>query len=439
MLLITSIVFYIFPKNVKYYSLYASLFCLSSIVLYYFRKVNLALVILFSLILCTPNFNINEAPNDIIYRMPYFLYGSFLCFIIIDSFFLKRALKFDNIVIINSVIVLFIEFLQYTFSFNETFIPFRVLFFNVLGVNVVFLFTYNSGISFKSFIRVLFVTFLPVLVYTILQNFYQFSIYTPITSVDLFANKDISNFRAFALFGHPLVLSAYLCFMFSIIIAAGFVSRKINYIFLILIIFCSLLTVSRTPIIIIGAISLFYIILSIRKFSLKQIFIFSLALVLATLVLENFFIDFVDNIILRFQTEKNVSHRFGAYFTGYNVIVDNLFGLGSEDIMIKIRQGHYNAPGFWAYFSTIDSFYVSMVASYGILSFFYFRFFFQFLFKSFSLHHKSVNIFYAVIIIYVCFSLIGFSFDLQSYVIILFLLAFSMGIIFNKKNRLIIK
>ncbi|GHE39051.1 hypothetical protein GCM10017764_22810 [Sphingobacterium griseoflavum] len=144
--------------------------------------------------------------------------------------------------------------------------------------------------------------------------------------------------------------------------------------------------------------------------------------------------DFIEGNLARFQQVDNQSHRFAGYETGWNVFSSNFFGLGVEDLMNKIKVKKLNAIGLWTDFGTLDNFFITHLASYGILAIIHFSFFYFYLFKSYKFYGVNSNYFKAHFFLYLIMSLIGLSFDLEFYTIILILWASCSAILLKYKR-----
>lgn len=269
-------------------------------------------------------------------------------------------------------------------------------------------------IGLSEFFRLLDVIMICTSAYVILEYFFNYSpyqtVYDSINFVDII-------FRARGLLGHPLVLSSFILIYQATIYSRKLITNKKYYLLLSLSLVVGLLTASRTTLIVMILEFILFFIISghyrdVRKFIWilisSSILVFSMIFLFQSQINDN--LNRVEN--------GNSDHRLAGYKSVFNLVQDYPFGVGEADLIRVIDIGGYKAKGLIKGFETLDNFYLTQIGSYGLFSIIIFYFYYYFLIRAFKNRKKNMPAFKSILIVYIVWSLLGFSFNMEQYLCI---------------------
>lgn len=253
------------------------------------------------------------------------------------------------------------------------------------------------------------VLFVVTTIYAVLDFFFNISPYHSVYDTILDIRKII---QAKGLLGNALYLAGIALFYQACLYVRMLLTKKIYYVQEFFCVVLILISLSRTAIIvfIVEYLLYLYIIGAYKKTKLVMINVFVICILVFLIFI--FADSIVADLIVRF-TEGSFEHRESAYVTVFSLFFNNPFGVGFYRIMESIRSGGYAAQGFSDGFSTVDNFFLTEIASYGLFAFFTVFYYYFFLIRAFVQNKKKKRMLSFLLLIYVPLILQSFSYDWQ--------------------------
>lgn len=279
-----------------------------------------------------------------------------------------------------------------------------------LSIYLFFFVCYTDEVSPTNLPRIINTMALITIAYAVLQHIFDICPYNWLyerVNDPLWAD----NLRARGILGNSLILTGSLLFFQGTQYIQFFRTRKINIVLLILNMIAVLFTGSRTAIIVSLFMFGYYFIAAKLYKSAKAIIIVSITILSFTLFTINYLGDFLDLIITRF-IEGEANHRLAAFGSVANLVSDNIFGVGSANVLTEIRR--YATTNLLRDF-TLDNFFLKEIAAFGIFSILVFAFYFLFVYEAYKLRNANNWIWKSICLLFIIWSLIGFSFDASYY------------------------
>lgn len=231
--------------------------------------------------------------------------------------------------------------------------------------------------------------------------------------------------RAQGLQCSSLVLSA-ICMLFHSLILARFLkTRKMAVAMELLCIFVSILTVSRT-VLAVMAVQFVLLLYFNRKLRIRTVVIFASVIGLFYYYVLS---DTVAMQDLYNRMENRSVHRESGYSTTWEIFSLHPFGVGKQRVARYMHE--YNTGGIEEELVTLDNFYLTQIASYGILSFVSF-YFYMFYFFKIPRQLKIRENRQALLLIIITWCLLGLSFDVESFEPVTVSCFAMLGILFRK-------
>ena len=279
-----------------------------------------------------------------------------------------------------------------------------------LSIYLFFFVCYTDEVSSTNLSRIINTMALVTIAYAILQHIFDICPYNWLyerVNDPLWAD----NLRARGILGNSLILTGSLLFFQASQYIQFFRTRKISIVLLILNMIAVLFTGSRTAIIVSLFMFGYYFMTAKLYKSAKAIIIVSITILSFTLFTINYLGDFLDLIITRF-IEGEANHRLAAFGSVANLVSDNIFGVGSANVLTEIRR--YATTNLLRDF-TLDNFFLKEIAAFGIFSILVFAFYFLFVYEAYKLRNANNWIWKSICLLFIIWSLIGFSFDASYY------------------------
>ena len=279
-----------------------------------------------------------------------------------------------------------------------------------LSIYLFFFVCYTDEFSSTNLSRIINTMALITIAYAILQHIFDICPYNWLyerVNDPLWAD----NLRARGILGNSLILTGSLLFFQASQYIQFFRTRKISIVLLILNMIAVLFTGSRTAIIVSLFMFGYYFMTAKLYKSAKAIIIVSITILSFTLFTINYLGDFLDLVATRF-IEGEANHRLAAFGSVANLVSDNIFGVGSANVLTEIRR--YATTNLLRDF-TLDNFFLKEIAAFGIFSILVFAFYFLFVYEAYKLRNANNWIWKSICLLFIIWSLIGFSFDASYY------------------------
>lgn len=280
----------------------------------------------------------------------------------------------------------------------------------IFYVHVAFYIFYNDKTEFESTGMYISVLFIITSLYAIIQYFFKICPYQPL--YDVTASEALGYIhlsRAVGLLGNSLLLSG-LCMVYNAIILARYMKTgSLNVVMTCLCMFVSLITISRTCVVIV-ALQWIYVFFSRKKRRLSGVVTIICASLLLIFVVNKVAMDSISSLSERFETRSY--HRESGYSTTINIFLDNPLGVGKQRVAKYMKE--FSTGGIEEDLVTLDNFYLTHIASYGILSFIPFLFYlFYFVKCPKRLSDKTDKHFIKITALTWC--LLGLSYDVEHF------------------------
>ena len=293
---------------------------------------------------------------------------------------------------------------------NPTLRYFRGIVDAVIFIHCMFFISSQEKMKFENIFQGASLIFIITAVYAILHYFFNIGPYSALT--DRSYEESLGYVfikREGGLLCNSLIMTAICVLYHSLIIIRVLKEHKMAYIMEILCISVSVLTISRTAIFII-VLQFLILILYNRKDRL------GMTIPIAAVLCIFFFVFLKDSgaVLDMASRMENVGseHRESGYSTTLNIFLDYPFGVGKQGISRYMHE--YNTGGIEEDLVTLDNFYLTQIAAYGIFVFISFIFYLLYFFKlPWMLKIKdSKN---ALLLVFYTWCLLGLSYDVESF------------------------
>ena len=380
-------------------------------------------IVMLSICLCQPTITSEEFDVDYINHLfsSFYYVLLFLPFIIsIYLFFIKGYMPFKNTILIS--IVFLIIGLMYGLSLPN-------IIYKIVVTHFAFYIGFYDRLNFESLFRLYGITVLVTAVYAIIDYFLGVTPYTVIyASLVDYSQYDWYVKRASGLLGNPLILLLVATFYQALICYKGILTGKLPVIPQLLCLTLSLIVVSRTALLSCVVFLFFYFVHIKSKISVKQIISITIIVLFCTLGIMYYFSDTLNDLILRLSTGNNL-HRQSSFQVTYNILSDNIFGIGFENYANQL--GKYAAQGTNTDVHTLDNLFLTQLAHYGIIGFyiiyFYVYYFWQYI-KIWKRAKWNKEVFYLIL----AFFISAICFDFEAYNNICFVVFVLIGSAFSR-------
>ncbi|MCK8493756.1 O-antigen ligase family protein [Spirosoma sp. RP8] len=282
---------------------------------------------------------------------------------------------------------------------------------------------HEEKISLKQFFFFIDIIFYCTAFYVVQEFIFHSSPYEVIYNKYIYIEK----IRAKGLLGHPLILSVFLCYYQVCLYGKMILFKQKPYLTFLLLIIIGLMTASRTTIILFIVVFIVYIIVEIKNNRHSKVISIGFTLIGAIIIIICFFSTYIDNTFQRIYN-AGADQRIGAYDVIWQIFIKNPLGVGLTGLKMEIESGNYRfSELFSKELMVIDNMYLSALGHYGIFSFLIIILYICPLihFRYYVKDTNSKNLFSLMIMLYVIWFLLNFSFDTNVYVPInLFLFTF---------------
>lgn len=282
----------------------------------------------------------------------------------------------------------------------------------IVYVLLPFAICYNDRLSFDEFFNGATLIILATCIYAVLQFH---NIYCPYSFIYINETVRLDDFfRARGILGNSLLLMGAEVFYTSLSFMRLIRKEKVYYIVLFLVLYCSLITLSRTAlVIIILQLLLFFYFARTATVKTRAVLLVSLFGLVGLVFLQ----DPLSNLLARFSEGKedilnSDFHRLAAFYSVWNLFSDNLMGVGPAGVQAAMPQ--YATSGLLRDF-TLDNLFLKHIASYGILSIIPIGYLFYPFFYANKRRKKHHSSYMCVFFLFFSYALLGFSFCVDSY------------------------
>lgn len=302
----------------------------------------------------------------------------------------------------------------------------------IVCTHVIFYVCYYDKVSMDKMYLILSILFLITTIYTILEFHFGWGPYNSVYETSRSYHSSYSISRAVGLLGNPLLLCSVAVIVLVSSLNRTFRNKRFPILVVLLCIYIMLIVVSRIAVIALIGVFLFYYILSGNRRSLSR-FLFLIALFVgAFLLAKYFFPDVLDNLLYRIRFSER-GHRLSGIDTTINILSSNPFGLGSRDFGIKVLP--YAGVGKEEGINTLDNFFLTQFAYYGILGFLMIYYYLFYFLRAFKYKTSCPEFFKQASLLFVGIILIGLSFDFEAYYHITIIVYGLLGILYSNYLR----
>lgn len=255
------------------------------------------------------------------------------------------------------IVILFASF----YGLEET----KTYTFKLLTIPVFFYICYQERLTLDELAKILKILFIGVGGYALLDFLLALGPYMFVYQLSaLYEMGDIH--RANGILGNSLSLSAIASGYYAFLLIQYYLTKKTDYFALVFCLLVLLATGSRTSIVITLLLTLFFFVYLVRNISKMVSIAIPMALFFVILFgfVEMYFSEHVDTMFERF--ENGDEHRMSGFATTWNIFSSNPLGVGTAGMENALVR--HAAAGFAAHLKTIDNFYLTTVAKYGVLS-----------------------------------------------------------------------
>lgn len=301
----------------------------------------------------------------------------------------------------------------------------------IVVTHIAFLIGYFDNLDEDSMFRLYSLTILISAIYAGLEYYLGVS---PYLMISYNTNEYLySSFikRASGLLGNPLILLLIVIFYQAIICYRAIKIGKIPIIPQLLALFLSLIVVSRSAVLSIIVFFILYLIYSKSKFSLKQITYLSVFVILTGLTITNFMGDTFNDLSYRLANSDKL-HRQSSFSVTTNILQDNIFGVGFDNFANSLYR--YAAIGTNVNVNTLDNFFLSQLAHYGIIGLFviyFYLYYFILYIKKKKYYSLNKELFFLL----VAFFISAIMFDFEAYHHVSFIIYTLIGGAFARLHK----
>lgn len=392
-----------------------------------FRDIPGYSLITISICLCRPVIFMTGADENMVagtfYLLHYFIFA-FPMLLAIINILKHRSFPFIAPIVL-SLIFIAIGVIYGDQVFNQLY--------SVVCIHLFFYVCYYDKLSIKETFLGLTVLFTITAIYAALEYHLHFCPYSMIYLTSSSYDSVYSIGRAVGLLGNPLILCCVATFYLVTVLNSNFRGEKINMVLICLSIYILLIVTSRTSIAVLVGIMVIFLYLSQMYKSPKRLFLivsFALCMILAA---QYYLPDVIDNLVYRMMYSER-SHRQSGLETCLNILADQPFGLGAKNFGQKVLA--YAAAGKEEGINTLDNFFLSQIAYYGILGIIVIYYYLYYFFVALRKWKYDKVFSYQIGLYALAFCLIGFSFDLESYPHLNIVLYGILGLTFGYYSRI---
>ena len=307
-------------------------------------------------------------------------------------------------------------------------LPLSKLVYIIITTHVAFYIGFCDSLKDKSLIRLYSIMVLISSIYAGMEYYLGVCPYTSLyLTDDNYLNYRLTK-RAVGLLGNPLILLLIATFYQAIICSYSINNNKIPVFSQFLCLFLSLLVVSRTAVFSLAIFFLLYSIFTLSNLTIKKVLQYCLIVIVACYLINVYMGNALVDLIYRLENTDNL-HRESSFIIALNILKDNLFGLGFHDYGNALHR--YATFGKSANVNTLDNFFLTQIAHYGIwglfIIYFYICYFIsQLKFKKWYKTNKEL------LFLMCAFVITAFCFDFEAYNHVCFIIYVLIGSAFSR-------
>lgn len=322
------------------------------------------------------------------------------------------------------VVILSVLFCLILFLYENVFDSIWKIINMLLYVHLFLVWCYYDKLSFESVYRIISIIFVCIFVYAILQFHFNIS---PYRNWYLSANIGKEHIHASGISGNALIFAAIVLCYHSVLLLRFLKEDKINIVLLLMTLYAALISIERTSILVI-VIEWFVFFVMRKNMIKKNLIILFLA---SFIIICAFSISSFDNTIDIFMDrfEEGSSHRFAAFPTVVAAISDNIYGVGESGVRRAMQW--YGTSDLLKWFETLDNFYLTQILYYGVFAIFPLLFYLYYFIKAIFLRKTNKDLFHAILLCFLPWILIGFSFNINSFMQLSLLYYGVLGYLFS--------
>lgn len=229
--------------------------------------------------------------------------------------------------------------------------------------------------------------------------------------------------RAAGLLGNPLLVLSICIFYQAFICSFALEIGKFPILPQILCLYLFSIVVSRTAVFAIVIFIFLYLCFSSKKVFFKSWGKFAILGAIIILAASSILQDSFNDLTYRFANSDQL-HRVSSIGTTWNIFKSNFFGIGFDNFANKIEN--YAAYGKEAHINTLDNFYLTQIAHYGILGFFVIFFYVYYIVRFFRFRFRRSK-WKEFFLLVTAYFIISVCFDFEAYFQILFVMYALIG------------
>lgn len=276
-----------------------------------------------------------------------------------------------------------------------------------------FMIAYYDKQSLKDQLDIIDILFYITCIFVVIQYVFQYSPYN--WAYLQFERRITDAFRASGLLGNSLTLSCFILFYECFLLVRYDITKRFPWVRLFLCFIIGLMTVSRTTLVLSISQVFIWMFLTKRLTSIKSIIVSLILLGTTIYFLQNMLPETVEALFDRIEND-NVNHRTASYGTVFNLFLAHPFGVGGDYLQV-INREHLYTDGFIRDMPTFDNYFLTAIAKYGVFALFVYYFDYYLLFKVIKLRKEYRRILSFVLLFFILRSLIGLSYNVESYLI----------------------
>ena len=384
-------------------------------------------LVLISIALCIPggvDGNISQNISDKVWYLFTIERITIIIIFLYNYFILKKEIPYPNALFLAIMIVLIGYFYSLYNNASSEYINYIN---SVIYIHLFFIICFWERIKLKNALILIDIIFILTTLYALFEYLHIYCPYDNIYAQAIRYDDILKEIpRAKGLLGHPLVLSGITIIYQAVIVIRLFIFKRVNPFLLILCLVSTAITTSRTTVIVLIIIFLYYYINSKMYSKIKQNVILLLIIFCSFALFSNIISPLLTNIIERF--DDGADHRVAAFPSVLRLFLDNPLGVGSTQVTHRIIEyADFNLIRDF----TLDNFFLTQIASYGVLAILFFMYYFFYFYKSIKFRHSYPIFYKCTLLLFLIFALMGFSFDIEAYMQILLLYYGLTGYLFS--------
>lgn len=268
----------------------------------------------------------------------------------------------------------------------------------------------NEWLAFDQGFMLLALIFCILALYAVLEYHFQICPYEAIYRRSIRYGWELINIpRAKGILGHPLIMGGVTVAFQAMLLIRLYVTGKLHTGLELLCLYMGAINVSRTTaVVLIMEVLLFLWIQSTRGWLRRWV-----PIAVAGLMLYCVAGRYIDALVINYFSRfgESISHRVASYPTVLRMWLDHPLGVGPQNIFRIV--GEYAGSGFLRNFYTLDNFYLTQIASYGVLAFIPIVNYLVYLLMAFLQRNEMRSLFRFMLLLFVPWCAIGFSFDIE--------------------------